>query len=87
VSKEISNNQFTIAGGVPGARVSWQITGVRRDPWATSHPMAVVEEKSESEKGFYIVPELFGQTAARSSDPIMRRRALEAEKEAHSEGR
>ncbi len=45
VSREIIGNSFTIAGGVPGARVSWQVTGVRKDRWAQDHPVAVIENK------------------------------------------
>jgi hypothetical protein len=47
VSREIVGNTFTIAGGVPGARVSWQVTGVRKDPWAQGHPVTVVESKHD----------------------------------------
>ena len=72
VSKEIANNQFTIAGGVPGARVSWQVTGVRRDPWAASHPIVARQEKPAGEKGFYIDPELYGQPETKSADAIVR---------------
>ncbi len=45
VSREIIGNSFTIAGGVPGARVSWQVTGVRKDRWAQDHPVVVIENK------------------------------------------
>jgi hypothetical protein len=51
VSKEVSENRFTIAGGVPGARVSWQVTGVRKDSWAQSHPIDIVESKPAARKG------------------------------------
>jgi hypothetical protein len=50
VSREIADNKFIIAGGVPGARVSWQVTGVRKDSWAESHPFEVVEAKADPRK-------------------------------------
>ena len=87
VSKEIANSEFTIAGGVPGARVSWQVTGVRRDPWANAHPIQARQAKSDSDRGFYIVPELYGQPKTKSADPIQRKEALEAEREGHSNER
>ena len=43
VSKEISGNRFEIAGGSAGQRVSWQVTGIRRDAWARKNPEAVWE--------------------------------------------
>jgi hypothetical protein len=61
VAKEIAGNRFEIAGGPPGARVSWQVTGVRRDPWAEAHRVPVEEEKSLAERGTYLHPELYGQ--------------------------
>ncbi len=29
VAQEIANHQFSIGGGAPGMKVSWQVTGVR----------------------------------------------------------
>lgn len=63
VSQEISGNQFQIAGGSPGVKVSWQVTGVRQDAWANAHRIPVEEMKSSTETGRYLHPELFGQSA------------------------
>lgn len=41
ISEEQYGNRFTIAGGVPGGRVSWQVTGVRHDPYILAHPIVV----------------------------------------------
>jgi len=60
ISEEISGNHFRIAGGIPGAKVSWQVTGVRKDAYAKATPLIVEQEKSAREQGFYIHPELFG---------------------------
>ena len=43
--------------------VCWQVTGVRRDAFAKVHPLVVEEMKPQSLRGFYIHPELYGQTA------------------------
>ena len=45
---------------MPG-RVCWQVTGVRKDPWARAHPVVVEEPKIGDESGHYLNPELFGQ--------------------------
>ena len=61
ISEEINERQFAIAGGSPGLKVSWQITGIRQDPFALANPVRVEEEKSSDEKGLYLHPELYGQ--------------------------
>jgi hypothetical protein len=60
IAEEISNNQFKIAGGKSGMKVSWTVTGVRQDAWANAHRIPVEVEKPERERGFYLHPELFG---------------------------
>jgi len=42
-------------------KVSWQVTGIRQDAYADAHPMEVEVEKTFTERGFYLHPELFGQ--------------------------
>jgi trimeric autotransporter adhesin len=61
VAEEITNNRFTIAGGAAGMKVSWQVTGVRQDAWATKHRIPIEEDKAEVERGHYLHPELFDQ--------------------------
>ena len=78
VADEIAHAQFRIAGGVPGQRVCWQVTGVRKDPWAQAHPVVVEEPKIDDERGHYLNPELFGhgedQSIMAASYPNVRRR-------------
>ena len=57
VSQEIRKNRFRIAGGTPGQRVSWQVTGVRQDTFATSHPMEVEEAKPAQKQSYRSPPE------------------------------
>jgi len=61
VESEISDNHFTIRTDKPNIKVSWQVTGVRNDAYAKTHPMVVEQEKEEKDKGKYLHPELFGQ--------------------------
>ena len=46
-----------IVGGKPGARVSWQVTGIRHDAYANAHRIQVEEDKPAAERGSYIHPE------------------------------
>jgi len=66
IAREITNNQFMIAGGQPGMKVSWQVTGVRHDAYAKAHPLEVSVEKAENERGYYIHPELYGVAPEKS---------------------
>ena len=59
IAKEISGNRFRIAGGKPGMKVSWQVTGVRHDALADAHRVQVEENKPGAERGTYLHPELF----------------------------
>ncbi len=45
IAQEIEKCQFKIAGGTRGARVSWLVTGVRHDAYASSHPLEVERDK------------------------------------------
>ena len=63
ISDELSDNHFTIAGGAPGMKVSWQITGNRKDAWAKAHPMQVEEQKTDAARGKFMHPVEHGQTA------------------------
>ncbi len=60
VAEEISGGTFGIAGGIPGMKVSWQVTGVRLDPYALAHRADVVQDKPPIEVGTYRHPELYG---------------------------
>jgi hypothetical protein len=61
IAEEVQANHFKIAGGKPGLKVSWQVTGVRRDPYAQQHPLQIEREKPMDERGLYLHPELYGQ--------------------------
>ena len=63
VTQEVRNNQFTIKTDQPQTKVSWQVTGVRRDPWAVANRIAVDKEKNAEERGRYLHPEVWGQPA------------------------
>jgi len=68
VSQEVANNQFKISTNASNVKVSWQITAVRQDAYAKANPLVVEEQKPAAEKGFYIHPELFGQSADKQTE-------------------
>ncbi|MGV8041315.1 MAG: hypothetical protein AB2L07_15035 [Thermoanaerobaculaceae bacterium] len=59
IAKEIADNRFRIAGGQAGLKVSWQVTGIRRDPWAERNRIQVEVEKPAEEQGLFIHPEVY----------------------------
>jgi len=59
--KNNNGSRFKIAGGISAMKVSWQVTGIRKDPWANTHRVQVVENKPDKERGYYIHPDLYGQ--------------------------
>ncbi|MEV5881943.1 hypothetical protein AB0L74_04350 [Streptomyces sp. NPDC052020] len=66
IAEEIQDNRFSIKTDKPSVKVSWQVTGVRQDPYAVRNRISPEEEKSEGERGLYLHPEAYDQP--RSSD-------------------
>jgi hypothetical protein len=69
IAREIEGNRFVIAGGQPGASVSWQITGIRHDPWAEQHRIQVEVDKGP-ERGYYQHPQVYDQPIERGISNI-----------------
>lgn len=46
VSREVERNRFGVAGGKAGAKVSWQVTGIRQDEGAKKHPIVPQVERT-----------------------------------------
>ncbi|WP_250280075.1 hypothetical protein [Frankia sp. Cppng1_Ct_nod] len=59
LADEIIGNRFRIAGGPPRLKVSWQVTGVRCDPYAQAHPIEVEVDKPPHERGRFLHPDLY----------------------------
>lgn len=66
VAEEIRNNQFTIKTSQPNVRVSWQVTGVRKDHFANMHRILVEEDKPADERGMYLHPKAHGKPETQS---------------------
>ena len=37
IAEELTSGHFTLRADKPDVKVSWQITGIRQDPWANAH--------------------------------------------------
>lgn len=61
VARRIVNNTFIIRTSRPHTDVSWQITGVRQDAFATQNPIPVEEWKKPDDRGRYLHPGAFGK--------------------------
>jgi hypothetical protein len=82
VAQEIRNNQFMIKTDQARVKVSWQVTGIRQDPWAVANRIAAEEEKAAEDKGRYLHPEPWGQpeeARVHPSPPQIDRTRLEEE--------
>nr|MBP7514374.1 hypothetical protein [Flavobacteriales bacterium] len=60
VAQKVANGVFTIAGGTPGAEVSWQVTGIRQDAFAIENRIPNTVDKKGVEVGKYLHPSAFG---------------------------
>jgi hypothetical protein len=56
----IDRGSFTIAGGKPGMKVSWQVTARRNDAYMKAHRYMAEQDKPGRERGYYTDSELYG---------------------------
>jgi hypothetical protein len=65
IKEELTGNQFRIAGGQPGMKVSWMLTAERNDPYMQQNPQLRETEvnKPADAAGKYLLPYLYGQPA------------------------
>jgi len=67
IAGEMQDRSFRIAGGKPGMKVSWQVTGIRQDQFANANRIKVEVEKEKEKKGTYLHPELWPSNSSRLS--------------------
>lgn len=60
IAEEVRGNQFAIRTDKPNIKVSWQVTGIRKDAFAEKYRIPVEELKQAEEIGKYAHPEAFG---------------------------
>jgi hypothetical protein len=61
VASALRDGKFRIAGGRPGLRICWQVTGIRSDKWARKNPLVVEAPKARHHRGKYLHPNLHGK--------------------------
>jgi hypothetical protein len=61
IGEEIDHNRFVIRTDKPSVHVYWQVTGVRRDPFAQTSPVIVERDKTDEERGRYLYPMAYGK--------------------------
>jgi hypothetical protein len=71
VAQKIQDNRFKIAGGESGMEVSWQVTGIRHDPYAEANRIQVLVNKPASEQGTYLFPQLYAQPESKGLDQAL----------------
>ncbi|MCS6905033.1 MAG: hypothetical protein NZ576_06585 [Bacteroidia bacterium] len=76
VAQEISSNRFMIKTSAPNVKVSWQVTGIRKDPVAEKYRIQPEIDKQGSEVGKYLHPEVYNQPAELGMQTLFRRSNL-----------
>jgi hypothetical protein len=61
VAREITHNRFVVQSEKPRSRISWQVTGIRKDRYANAHRIRPEVAKRTNETGTYLNPELYGK--------------------------
>jgi hypothetical protein len=61
VEREVRGGRFVIRTEYGGTKVSWSVTGLRRDAFARKHPFRAVQAKAGIERGRYLHPDLYGR--------------------------
>lgn len=77
IAQEIEGSTFRIAGGVPGKKVSWEVTAVRSDPYIRDHPVQAEVDKPAEERGTYLYPVGYGRPEEMGRDYQRHRELLE----------
>tara|TARA_R110002073_G_scaffold118918_1_gene258383 strand:- start:239844 stop:241319 length:1476 start_codon:yes stop_codon:yes gene_type:complete len=70
IESSTNAQQFAIAGGTPGLKVSWQVTGIRHDAWANQNRIPTEELKEPRNQGKYLNPKAFNQPKEKGIDYI-----------------
>ncbi len=61
VEQEIAGNRFVVRTNLANVKVSWMVTGIRKDAYAEAHRIPVEEDKPALEQGTYLHPDVYGQ--------------------------
>jgi trimeric autotransporter adhesin len=76
VAEEVAGNQFKIAGGRAGQKISWTVTAIAQDAYAKANPLVAEEQKNTRERGFFMHPEVYGQPEEKGIQWALRPRMM-----------
>ena len=60
ISEEVASNKFGILTDQPNIKVSWQVTGIRKDAYANAKRIRPEVDKEPENRGRYLNPEVLG---------------------------
>lgn len=80
-SSTTNGERFSDRRHKPGLKVSWQVTGIRHDPYAEQNRIVVEESKPADERRTYLYPQGYGQPESLGRD--YQRNADLGQKETH----
>ena len=52
-------------------KVSWQVTAIRKDPWANANRIEVEQDKPTKERGYYLHPDVYGQPEEKKNQELL----------------
>jgi hypothetical protein len=78
VAREVRRGAFVIRTEHPRTKVSWTVTGTRRDPYALNHPFVPSRPKRGADRGRYIHPAAYDKAASLAIGRLSRASALGA---------
>ncbi|MBI4917958.1 MAG: hypothetical protein HY825_19125 [Acidobacteria bacterium] len=70
VASKVADGRFVIRTDKPGVEVSWQVTGIRKDPWAEANRIVVEQDKPDAERGLYLHPAALGRPLERDVEAV-----------------
>lgn len=76
VAKEIESNQLAIKTDKPNVKVSWQVTGIRHDPYAEANRVQVEVIKPAGVAGLHRHPQAYGLSREQSIDYQIEQQAM-----------
>ena len=62
-------------------KVCWQVTGIRKDPWANANRIKVEEEKPSNERDHYLHPELYDKPSDKNIQHARHPELIQQQKE------
>jgi hypothetical protein len=60
VKEEVKGNQFLVQTSEPNVKVSWQVSGIRNDAFASKNRIRPEQPKPATERGSYLHPDAYG---------------------------